>query len=91
MRVLIENSSGNGSTSIKRARSYVRRKRAEWVEEATVPTICFTKNINHHHYETVLTPGALYSAGRDTLARYDQARRIPMVGDVRRLFTTKSP
>ena len=86
MRVLIENSAGNPSTSMKHARNYVRRKRAEWVRNRSVPTIRFIESDRRHQHVVAksLKPlaGAHYQARLDTLAEPYQLRGLPFIGNV---------
>lgn len=91
MRVLIENSAGNGSTSLKHARNYVRRRRAEWVKNSAVPTIRFIESDSRHRQVVVKcvtrTAGAHYQAGLDTMAEPYQIQGAGVVGDVYKLLT----
>ena len=56
---------------------------------ATMPTGQAVAIATEHVSKFRFAPpaGDMYIAGRDGLARQDQARRIPTVGDVRRLYT----
>jgi hypothetical protein len=89
MRVLIENSVGTPHTSMKHARNYVKRRRAEWVRSAAVPTIRFIES-DHRHVATkacAIRLGHFYEAGQCTLASERQRRGAGMVGDVDKLIT----